>query len=63
MDATRYGIEVALTRYAENSGIRVKEVVLHDLTHVMKEEKLGFLRGFCARLKMYWEIVKSVKIG
>jgi len=63
MDATRYGIEVALTRYAENSGIRVKEVILHDLTHVMKEEKLGFLRGFCARLKMYWEIFKSVKIG
>ncbi|MGI6143102.1 MAG: glycosyltransferase family 2 protein [bacterium] len=63
MDATRYGVEVALTRYAENSGIRVKGVVLPDLTHVMKEEKLGFVRGFCARLKMYWEIVKSVKIG
>lgn len=63
LDATRYGVEVALTRYAENSGIRVREVILPDLTHVMKEEKLGLIRGFCARLKMYWEIVKSVKIG
>ncbi len=63
LDATRYGVEVALTKYAEDSGIRVTEVLLPDLTHVMKEEKLGFVRGFCARLKMYWEIVKSVKIS
>lgn len=63
LDATRFGVEVALTKYAEDSGIRVIEVSLPDLTHVMKEEKLGFVRGFCARLKMYWEIVKSVKIS
>ncbi|NLJ33592.1 MAG: glycosyltransferase family 2 protein [Firmicutes bacterium] len=63
LDATRYGVEVALTKYAEESGIKVVEVALPDLTHVMKEEKLGFVRGFCARLKMYWEIVKSVKIS
>lgn len=63
LDATRFGIEVALTRYAENTGVRVREVVLFDLTHVMKEEKLGFVRGFCARVKMYWEIVRSIKIS
>ncbi|MGI6576365.1 MAG: glycosyltransferase family 2 protein [bacterium] len=63
LEASRFGVEVALTKYAERSGIPVKEVPLHDLTHVMKEEKLGLIKGFCARLKMYWEIVKSTKIG
>lgn len=60
LEATRYGVEVALTRYAENAGIRVLVVRLEDLTHVMKEEKLGLVRGFCSRLKMYWEIVRNV---
>jgi hypothetical protein len=38
----------------------VEEVYLQDLTHVMKEEKLGLVKGFMARMKMYWEIAKSV---
>lgn len=56
--ATRYGVEVALMKYAMNNGIKSKEVMLENLTHVMKEEKLGAVKGFVLRLKMYWDIVK-----
>jgi len=60
LDATRFGVEVALTKYAKDNNLPVKEVILEDLTHVMKEEKLGLVRGFVARMKMYWEIAKFV---
>lgn len=54
----RYGLEVALTRHCKQIGARVAEVVLPDLTQIMKEEKLGLVKGLMARAKMYWEIVK-----
>jgi glycosyltransferase involved in cell wall biosynthesis len=60
LDATRFGVEVALTKYTKDAKIPVKEVILKDMTHVMKEEKLGLVRGFLARMKMYWEIAKFV---
>ncbi|MGE5629847.1 MAG: glycosyltransferase family 2 protein [Caulobacteraceae bacterium] len=58
IDITRYGVEVALTKYVEKFSIRVQEVCLEDMTHVTKEEKLGLIKGVHARLKMYWDIVK-----
>lgn len=58
IDISRYGVEVALTKYVEKSSTRVVEVYLEDMTHVTKEEKLGVLKGMQARLKMYWDIVK-----
>lgn len=58
LDVARFGVEVALNRYMESANIRVKEVLLPDMSHVMKEEKLGVLRGMAARMKMYWEIFK-----
>lgn len=63
LELTRFGVEVALTRFAKTAGISVVEVELKDMTHIMKEEKLGVLRGFLARLKMYWEIAKCVGKG
>ncbi|MBC9783457.1 glycosyltransferase family 2 protein [Heliobacterium chlorum] len=57
LEASRYGVEVMLTRFFRNNEhLRQQEVILTDLTHLMKEEKLGFVKGFKARLKMYWEI-------
>lgn len=53
-----YGVEVALTRYMRRHNSQVREVVLHDLTHRLKEEKRGLIKGLAARMKMYWEIVK-----
>lgn len=58
MDIARFGVEVALTRQIEKEGTRVEEVILTDMSHVMKEEKLGIVKGLAARIKMYWEIVK-----
>ena len=54
-----YGIEMALTRIAEKDKIRVKQVELWDLTHVMKEEKRGLWIGLLSRIKMYWDVIFS----
>lgn len=59
-DVTRFGIEIALTKLAKRIGAVVKEVELHDLSHVMKEEKFGFKEGLRARAKMYWDIVTNL---
>ncbi|KUO76142.1 MAG: glycosyl transferase family 2 [Clostridia bacterium BRH_c25] len=58
IDITRYGVEVALTKYVDKFSVRVQEVDLPDMTHVTKEEKLGLIKGVQARIKMYWDIVK-----
>ena len=58
IDITRYGVEVALTKYLDKSSVKVQEVDLPDMTHVTKEEKLGLIKGVQARLRMYWDIVK-----
>lgn len=60
MEVARYGVEVAINRYVRRNGVRVKLVKLPGLTHVMKEEKLGLVRGFRERVKMYWEIFKNM---
>ncbi|OCL27129.1 glycosyl transferase family 2 [Orenia metallireducens] len=59
LDVTRFGVEMALTQYIKVNNISLKEVVLEDLSHVMKEEKRGFVKGFMSRLKMYWEVLKN----
>ena len=57
LELSRFGMEVALHRFVEKKQIQVKTVYLPDLSHVMKEEKLGFCKGVAARFKMYWEIL------
>lgn len=58
LDLSRFGVELALTRFIKRNGIRMSEVVLREMTHRLKEEKLGLVKGFAARMKMYWEIAK-----
>ena len=58
LDLSRFGIEVALHQYVEENEINTVLVQLPDLSHVMKEEKLGVLKGVSARARMYWEIIK-----
>ena len=48
---------MALTLMAQEENMNVKSVYLKDMTHVMKEEKHGFLHGFLLRLKMYLDII------
>ncbi len=57
METTRFGVEIAMKRYIKRNHIAVVRVPM-DISHRTKEEKLGLLRGFLARLKEYWEIVK-----
>jgi glycosyltransferase involved in cell wall biosynthesis len=52
----RSGVEVALYAFARDTGLRIVDVPLSGITHPMKEEKLGPVRGFAARMKMYGEI-------
>lgn len=63
VERTGYGVEVALSRYAEQQGLKVKRVVLKRLAQVTKEEKRGFIKGFRARLKMYWEIIRFSRLS
>ncbi len=58
IDMTRFGVEVAMTCYAQDNGMRVLKVLLPHVSHVMKEEKLGIIGGFISRLKMYRDIVQ-----
>lgn len=61
LEAARFGVEIALTRHIRKHNIPLTIVPLENLTHRMKEEKLGLLRGFVARMKMYWEIMKTTQ--
>ncbi|MDO9534178.1 MAG: glycosyltransferase family 2 protein [Bacillota bacterium] len=57
---SRFGVEILLTRYAALAKRKVSYPELHGITHVTKEEKLGFFGGFCHRLQMYQECVFSL---
>lgn len=56
---TGFGAEVAISTFARDMNLRVAKVTLPGVSQVMKEEKQGFWKGFQARLRMYWEIVRS----
>ena len=55
---SKYGLEVVMNHYARINHCKVVWVSLPNLSHVMKEEKIGLIRGFAARLRMYWQIIK-----
>lgn len=52
----RYAADTLLSRYARHLRLPVRLVPLPGLTHVMKEEKLGWARGFASRLRMFAEV-------
>lgn len=58
LERTRYGVELAISRYAEQHMLRVVRVNLKHVAQLTKEEKIGFWRGFRARMRMYWEIIR-----
>ncbi|HEY8392492.1 MAG TPA: glycosyltransferase family 2 protein [Capillibacterium sp.] len=55
---SRYGLEIVMNRYARLHRWKVAWVALPNLSQVMKEEKVGLLRGLTARFRMYWQILK-----
>ncbi len=60
-----FGVEITLKKLAFKEGWRVVKVKLDGVTHVMKEEKRGFGPGLKDRIKMYFDIVRSMftKVG
>lgn len=57
---SRYGVEIAITLHASNSGWRSVNVPLAGVSQVMKEEKRGFWRGVGVRLGMYRDILGTL---
>ena len=62
LESSGYGVEVALTQFAEKHNVDIVRVPLPTVSPIMKEEKRGLVKGLCARMKMYWEIVRSLRI-
>lgn len=63
LEMSRFGVEVALTRHARRNKLKVLDVMLPGMSHRMKEEKLGLVKGLMARIKMYWEIIRYAQRG
>jgi len=58
LSASRYDVELKLTRWAREKGWRVKYVPLVGLGQRLKEEKRGLLAGLAHRLRMYLQILR-----
>lgn len=54
-----WGVEVVVNRHLQGAGVPVAEILLHNVTQVMKEEKSGLVRGVMSRLRMYWQILQA----
>lgn len=54
---SRFGVEIAITRYVHAWKLRVEGVPLHNVTHPIKEEKIGIFKGMRHRINMYGEII------
>ena len=57
-----FGVELAISRAAVRRGLSTRLVYLPGVTHVMKEEKRGVVRGLRDRAVMYAQIV-SCAVG
>jgi polyisoprenyl-phosphate glycosyltransferase len=51
-----FGVETALNDHLHRVGVEQHIVEWYGAAHVMKEEKRGLIRGFAARVDMYWDI-------
>ena len=56
LTSSRYGVETAMSRYVAIWHLRVAHTAMDDVTHPMKEEKLGLARGLWRRMGMYNQI-------
>ena len=60
LNDTGFGVEVVITQHAKKHKMKTKEVLIPEVTQVMKEEKMGILGGVKARFKMYGDIAKQM---
>lgn len=60
---SRFGVETAITRYVKHVWkLKVAVAWLHNVTHPVKEEKIGIWRGFRLRMNMYGEIAAYLAV-
>ncbi|NLY55552.1 MAG: glycosyltransferase family 2 protein [Firmicutes bacterium] len=62
LERTRYGVDIALTNFAHKMCWPIKKVPLSGVTQVMKEEKYGLIKGTAARLRMYLDILRNIRV-
>ena len=58
LESVGYGIELAINEYVHRQGLIRRDVILRGVTHPMKEEKLGWVRGAASRVRMYRQMLK-----
>jgi len=56
--SSRFGIELALNDLQNKHDFKMETVIIHGASHVMKEEKRGWLSGFFHRLAMYLDLFR-----
>jgi glycosyltransferase involved in cell wall biosynthesis len=60
---SRFGVEAAITCHVQANRLKVEYAYLHAVTHPIKEEKLGPLKGARNRMKMYRDIFKTIAMS
>ena len=58
LETVGYGIELAINDFVHRQGLVRRDVILRGVTHPMKEEKLGWLKGAASRMQMYGQMAK-----
>jgi len=59
LNITGYGIEVGLSKLIKKNNLKSKNIILENVTHMTKEEKIGLTKGAIWRFKMYKDIVRN----
>jgi len=59
LEGAGFGVELAISRHAARRRLRTRLVYLPEMTHVIKEEKRGLLRGLRDRIVMYAQMLRS----
>ena len=52
----RFKIEASLNFFCSRAGLRQRQTIIHNLGHLIKENKRGLLRGFSSR----WDMIREV---
>lgn len=57
---SKFGVETAISLHFKKKKYKSRIVLLENLTHVVKEKKMGVFKGFLSRLKMYRDILYTL---
>ena len=58
LESVGYGIELAITYYVRHHDLISRRVTLRGVTHPMKEQKMGWVRGSLSRAVMYSQMTR-----